>query len=163
MSDDGFAHYVIEILESKLDGFKANLPDDSGIDIEISEFGTVNFTMADYLEGCKFAIFVDTIHQNKNPGEIYEFWIKNEEVRDDFDPFKFSFGFHDSDLQDMLVFAKKMKFLPEQLIIIGCEPKTIKAEIGLSEEVSKASEKVAERILEILENLTKETKELLNT
>jgi len=63
----------------------------------------------------------------------------------------------------MLVFAKKMKFLPEQLIIIGCEPKTIKAEIGLSEEVSKATEKVAERILEILENLTKETKELLNT
>ncbi len=154
MYDDGFAHYVIEILEDKLDRFKGNLPD--GLGIEIVEFGTVNFTMANYLEGYKFAIFIDTIHQNKSPEGIYEFLIKSDEVSDDFDPFKFSFGFHDSDLKDMLVFAKKMKFLPEQIIIIGCEPKTIKAEIRLSEEVSKASEKVAERILEILKILDNE-------
>ncbi len=153
MYDDGFAHYVVEILEDKLDWFKGNLPD--GSDIELVEFGTVNFTMANYLEGYKSAIFIDTIHQNKSPGEIYEFRIKNDEVRDDFDPFKFSFGFHDSDLRDMLVFAKKMKFLPEQIIIIGCEPKTIKAEIGLSDEASEASEKVAERVMEICNNYLK--------
>lgn len=149
MHDDGFAHYVLKTLEEKLDKLKnkGNLPDD--IAVEIIDLGTVNFTMANLLDGYKFAIFIDTIHQNNEPGEIYEFKIKSDKVRNDIDPFKFAFGFHDSDLLDMLVFAKKMKFLPEKIIIIGCEPKTIKAGIGLSEEVLKASEKVVNRVLEI--------------
>lgn len=145
MGDDGFAQHVLEFLEG--DEFKENLPGN----VEFADFSTANFTMANLLEDYETVIFVDAISKGKSPGTVHEIGIKRSDIRDDVDMSDlYSFSFHESRLEELIVFAKTMNYLPEKIFIIGCEPKTIEPGLDLSHEVAKSVEKVAKRILKLI-------------
>ncbi len=149
MGDDGFAQHVLEFMENN--EFKEKLTDN----IEFADFGTANFTMANLLSDYCAVIFIDVIRKDDAPGTIHELEINRNDVRDDIDPASdlYSFSFHESKLEELIVFAKVMNFLPEKVYIIGCEPKTTEPGIELSPEVEICVEKVAKRILELVDEI----------
>jgi len=144
MGDDGFAQHVLELLERK------------GIDADLRDFGTAALSVANDLCDYDFVIFIDSISGGEPPGTIYEIEVNAFELMDEAgsendSPLMFSFSFHDADLKSMLVFAKRIGCFPERVIIIGCEPGSITPTLELSPVVNKAVEKVAARVMEILE------------
>ncbi|ODS41734.1 MAG: hypothetical protein A7315_00435 [Candidatus Altiarchaeales archaeon WOR_SM1_79] len=87
---------------------------------------------------------------------IYEFEIKKDDVREDVDALRdlFSFSFHESGLEEMIIFAKKINCLPDRVFLIGCEPGDIKPGLELSKEVGASVAKVANRIIDLIEKLS---------
>jgi len=144
MSDDGFGQHVLDFLES---GEFKNLPGN----VEFADFATANFTMANLLEDYDAVIFVDVIKKGDVPGTIHEIEIKREDVREDINMSDlYSFSFHESRLEELIVFARKMNYLPGRVFIIGCEPKVVEPGVDLSPEVEKSAGKVARRVLELV-------------
>ena len=144
MGDDGFAQHVLEFLNNN--EFKKNLPPD----VEFADFATANFTMANLLEDYKTVVFIDAVKKGSSPGTIHEIEINRADVRDriDLTSEAYSFSFHESGLEELIVFANVMGFLPEKTYVLGCEPKTTEPSVELSPGVEKSVEKVAKRILE---------------
>jgi len=66
----------------------------------------------------------------------------------------FSFSFHESGLEEMIIFAKKINCLPDRVFLIGCEPGDIKPGLELSKEVGASVAKVANRIIDLIEKLS---------
>ncbi len=150
MGDDGFAQHVLEALEKDEN---KNLNDifDTG------DFGTANFTIANFLEDYDTVIFVDAVKSGSAPGTIHEIQINREDVRDDIDLTSemYSFSFHESGLEELILFANVMKCLPEKIIIIGCEPKNLEPDVELSPEVERSVGKVVKRIMELVTEINK--------
>lgn len=145
MGDDGFAQHVLEFLGNEL-------PDN----VESGDFGTASLTIANDLCDYDAVIFVDAIRKGGKPGTIYEFEIKKDDVREDVDALRdlFSFSFHESGLEEMIIFAKKINCLPDRVFLIGCEPGDIKPGLELSKEVGASVAKVANRIIDLIEKLS---------
>lgn len=149
MGDDGFAQHVLEFLEGG--ELNKNLPPG----VEFADFATANFTMANLLEDYDEVIFVDAVKKGSAPGTIHEIGINKKDVRDDIDlnSEACAFSFHESRLEELIVFANVMGFLPEKIFIIGCEPKTTEPSVELSPEAEKAVEKVALRITDLVNEI----------
>lgn len=139
MGDDGFAQHVLKFLEKE------------NIDADVRDFGTAALSVANDLCDYDFVVFIDAISAGKPPGTVYEFEITMEEIEEsEYKPLMHSFSFHDADFKSMLSFANKIGCLPEKIILIGCEPSSIKPSLKLTPEVNKAVKKVGNRVIEIL-------------
>jgi len=149
MGDDGFAQHVLSALESSK--FKKNLPPN----VEFADFATANFTMANLLDDYDIVVFVDAVKKGDAPGTIHEIEINRADVRDQIDLSSeaYSFSFHESGLEELIVFANVMGFLPEKTYILGCEPKNTEPSVDLSPEVEKSVEKAAKRVLELVNEI----------
>ena len=150
MGDDGFAQHVLEFLEGG--EFKKNLPSN----VEFADFATANFTMANLLEDYRTVVFIDAVKKGDAPGTIHEIEINRADVRDriDLSSEAYSFSFHESGLEELIVFANVMGFLPEKTYIIGCEPESVEPGVELSPDVEKSVEKVAKIILELINKIS---------
>lgn len=136
VGDDGFGVWVVKELE------KMDLPDN----IEVLEVGTGAFEAIEAMRGARKAIVVDAILTGRyEPGTIFRLTLEDLE---DSKLFLRMVSFHDLDLLTALKMVRDIyDDLPEDVVVIGAEAKSLETRIGLSEELEKAKWKVIEAIL----------------
>jgi len=137
MGDDGFGIHVVNYLNS------LSIPEN----VEVVDGGTKGVELLHYFENKKSVIIVDVIDLGKEPGEIIEF--SNNEVQK---YFNIKFSGHELGVTDLLIDAELIDILPENIVIIGCQPEKIDITTELSENLKSKIPIVAKRILELIQN-----------
>jgi len=139
MGDDSFGPRVIEALMAK------NLPEG----VEARDVGLCGSTLAPDLGDYELVIFIDAVKKGGKPGTIYRTEIKAEQVKElkPEDAMRaFTFSVHETGLEELLSFAKKIGTLPPTTIVIGCEI----LEITLGEILSRAVDAAVPRVVELI-------------
>jgi hydrogenase maturation protease len=139
LGDDGFGPRVIETLMMR------DLPDN----VEARDVGLCGVTLAPDLGDYELVIFVDAVKKGGKPGTIYHTEIKAEQVKElklEDEMHFFTFSIHETGLEELLSFAKKIGTLPPTTIVIGCEI----LEITLGETLSRAVEAAVPRVVDLI-------------
>jgi len=127
--DDGLGPFVIEKLR------KEKLPKD----VETEDFGSGVFALLNKIELYEEIIIVDSIKKSGNPGEIHK--IKLSDLKDG----KIT-NIHEAKIDSIILVAKELG-AKTKILIVGCEPKSMRYEVGLSEEVKRAIPKLINLII----------------
>jgi hydrogenase maturation protease len=141
-SDDGLGPQVIERLK------EVKLPNN----VDVMDLGTSGMDILHYSAKYEKIIFVDAIRLSKSPGTVYrikprEVQVSDNEIRD-----VIYMSMHEIDLERVISLGRRLGQMPENLVIIGCEPKeTGRMKIGLTEEVSSSVPNIIRLILEEIE------------
>ena len=139
MGDDGFGPRVIDLL-SELD-----LPKD----IEVRDMGTAGLTIASDLADYSRVIFVDAMEMEGKWGKIQVSKLKVESSKEDVIDLSRT-TLHGAGLDGLLKFAKAVNSLPEEVYLVGCNPKSTDVGIELSEEVEVATHEAVKKVMELL-------------
>ncbi|MDR4506974.1 MAG: HyaD/HybD family hydrogenase maturation endopeptidase [Candidatus Brocadiaceae bacterium] len=123
LMDEGIGVHVAHELE------KHRLPQD----VRIIDGGTGGLKLLDLLYGANTVIFIDAVENGKAPGTITTF--KLNEVCSVLQDRRYSL--HETHLRDVIHMAAILDNPPE-IKIIGIQPKTVKYEMELSQELRNA-------------------------
>lgn len=141
MSDDGFGPRVIEELA------KFKLPSC----VDVVDYGTSAFKVLFDLKDYDSVIFVDAIDKEKLAGEIIIIKPHLTDVEGE----TLRISLHEVELEKLLKIAKKLNTVPNEVIIVGCQPKILSSGIKMSKEVEEAVKKAAKIILKIVKEKLK--------
>ncbi|MFQ6001753.1 MAG: HyaD/HybD family hydrogenase maturation endopeptidase [Anaerolineae bacterium] len=138
LRDEGVGVHVISTLRDR------ELPDD----VELWDGGTASFDLLDTLAGRRQVIIIDAVHTGSEPGTIFRFTPEDisasgEQVT----------SLHQVGLLETLNVAEHLlDAAPEEVIILGIEPKEIEWGLELSAEVEAAVPKVIELVMSELDS-----------
>lgn len=135
--DEGVGVRVIEELK------KHRLPDH----IEVHDGGTGGLDILEFLEGSDKAIIVDAVRGGMEPGEICH--VRLDEV-DPKDGKMKMLSLHELDLIRAIEIGKRAYKVPENIIVIGIEPKKVEIGMDLTNEIKEAIPRVIQNIFEII-------------
>ena len=133
LRDEGVGVHVISTLRDR------ELPDD----IELLDGGTASFDLLDTLAGRRQVIIIDAVRTGSEPGTIFRFTpedisVSREQIT----------SLHQVGLLETLDVAKRLlDSPPEEVVVLGIEPKEIGWGLELSAEVKAAVPKVIELIM----------------
>lgn len=128
LGDDGFGIHVIGEL-NRLEEFRDSQT------VEVVDVMTNTTMLLAAMEGRDKAIIVDAFSWNGNPGDIHIF--RFNPYSDEFPP-DIMLSIHDMHFKDAINTAKGVYQLPEEIVIVGAEPKTIDVGLELSQECRNA-------------------------
>lgn len=137
LRDEGVGVHVISALRDR------ELPDD----VELWDGGTASFDLLDTLAGRRQVIIIDAVRTGSEPGTIFRFTPEDisasrEQVT----------SLHQVGLLEALTVAEHLlDSAPQEVIILGIEPKEIDWGLELSPEVEAAVPKVIELVMEELD------------
>ncbi|RLG71272.1 MAG: hydrogenase maturation protease [Methanobacteriota archaeon] len=134
MGDEGIGIHIINLLREK------NLPNH----VEIVDGGTAATKIFHFLEGVTKLVVVDAIRTGGKPGTIHRKQIKNVST------LRPSWGFsqHQLGVGEAMLMTKLEGKLPENIVLVGVEPKDVSPGTRLSREVAMAIPKVLEFVME---------------
>ena len=136
--DEGVGVHVIEELKNH------SLPDY----VEVYDCGTGGLDILEFLEGSDKAIIVDAVRGGMEPGEIYHVRLDEVDAKDG----KMKMvSLHELDLIRAIKIGKRAYNVPENIIVIGIEPKSVELGVDLTAEVMEAIPRVIQDILKIIE------------
>lgn len=135
--DDGVGSYVIDILRHQQLGSKVKLLD----------AGTNGMTVMYQARGAKTLIIIDAKTPESTPGAIYE--VPGEELKN---PTEYSYSSHSFRWDHALYVGQKIfpTDFPDAVNVFLIEAQALGYHIGLTPKVQEATQKVADRILDIL-------------
>lgn len=142
IGDDGIGiHVVKELVENR----RRSIPQG----VEIYDGMTDSFLVLEQMEGADKAIIIDACDMNAKdpPGSIKKFKFEFDKGKDeDFE--SMSLSLHDFDFFNALRISKHTHELPDEIIIIGVKPESIKYEMELSPRLEKAIPEIINIIFE---------------
>jgi len=119
------------------------LPDD----VELWDGGTASFDLLDTLAGRRQVIIIDAVRTGSEPGTIFRFTPEDISARREQVT-----SLHQVGLLEALTVAEHLlDSAPQEVIILGIEPKEIDWGLELSPEVEAAVPKVIELVMEELD------------
>ncbi len=133
LQDEGVGIHAIQELQRRA------LPPE----VEVVDGGVAGMRLLDFLQGAARVLLIDAADMNLPPGTVFRF--TPEEVRAGAKEVRFST--HDLGLLEVLELAKALGQCPEEVIIIGVQPKEIAWGTELTPEVQAAVPKVIEAVL----------------
>jgi len=133
LKDEGVGVHVARELK------KNDLP--SGI--EVFDGGVAGIGLLDYLREASKVLLIDAADMNLKPGAVVRF--TPEDVREEKIGPRFSS--HDIGLLEILQLAKALEQGPQEVVIIGIQPKEISWGTGLSPEVQASVPRAIEAVL----------------
>jgi len=136
LGDEGIGVRVVE----ELQGLK--LPE--GVDV--AEGGTAGLGLIGLMEGYQRVIIVDAADMGCSPGCVVRFTPSEAQ----FKIAKAPLSLHQIGLGEMLALADTLETAPDELVIIGVQPKRVEAGAGLSPEVEGAIPQVIKFVLDEL-------------
>jgi len=140
LKDEGIGVHVARELQKKI------LP----AEVEVCDGGVAGIGLLDFFREASKLLLIDAAEMSLKPGTVVRFTPEN--VKDLSGGVKFST--HDVGLMEVLNLAKALRRCPEDVIIIGIQPKEISWGTNLSPEVEAAIPQVVEMVLkEIFSNL----------
>jgi hydrogenase maturation protease len=132
--DDGLGPFIIKRLsEIDLDE-----------DIDIIDFGNRVYDLLLKIREYNRVIIIDALDMGGRPGEIYvvEPYIEDLEER--------NINPHTIDIRLLTNIVNKLGKKPEEIFIVGCQPKDINFKIGLSETVEKSIDEIINIIKKLI-------------
>ena len=135
--DDGIGLAVVEALQ------RGRLP----AGVEIIEGGEVGVGLIGLMEGADSVVLVDAAEMGLEPGAFRVFGLNEITVAGE----TLGCSAHEVRVGVALRMAEALECLPQDVKVVGVQPKQMDWGIGLSYEVSEALEKVAEAVWEILD------------
>ncbi|MBS7622356.1 hydrogenase maturation protease [Candidatus Bathyarchaeota archaeon] len=140
--DDGLGPHVIERLK------EVRLPPN----VEVMDLGTSGMDILHYSADYDKIIFIDAVRLGKPPGTVYRMKPRQVQIADDEIRDMVYMSMHEVDLERVIAIGRRLRQMPENLVIIGCEPKeTSRIGIGLTEEVNSTVPRIIRLILEEIE------------
>ncbi|MEM3017920.1 MAG: hydrogenase maturation protease [Candidatus Bathyarchaeia archaeon] len=140
--DDGLGPHVIKRLK------EVRLPPN----VEVMDLGTSGMDILHYSAEYDKVIFVDVVRLGKPPGTVYRIKPRQVQVTDDEIRDMIYMSMHEVDLERVISIGRRLGQMPENLVIIGCEPKeTSRMRVGLTEEVNSTVPSIIRLILEEIE------------
>jgi hydrogenase maturation protease len=134
LKDEGIGVHVVERLK------EMPLPEH----VEVLDGGTSGLDLVDFIEGRKKLIVIDAVNAGENPGTLYRLTEENLDIKP-----KAITSFHEIDFLDALHMSEVVNSKPEEIVVIGIEPKDMSSGLELSPEIE-------ERIPEIIKLVMKE-------
>jgi len=132
LRDEGFGPHVIKVLET------VELPEY----VELLDGGTAGADLLDFVCDRRKIIVIDAIEGNFEPGTVVRLNI------DDLEPMpELSVSLHELGISQTLTMARQLCCGPEQVVIIGVQPKELRCGLGLSRDIASAIPKVLEAVL----------------
>ena len=135
MNDDALGVIAIEELQARYT-FPAG--------VTVVDGGTLGLDLLPMLEGVRKLLIIDAIDMGAVPGALFR--LQGEEVPR---AFTSKLSVHQMGVQDLLAVAELQGHVPEELVVWGVQPGSIKMEMRLSPAV-------AEALPALLEGVTKE-------
>jgi hydrogenase maturation protease len=142
MGDDGFGPRVIDLLESY------ELPSN----VEIRDIGTAGLTIATDLDDYDLVVFLDTVEEGQEPGDLIKVELKVKNGIDDVSELAIV-TLHEVGLEGLLRFSKAIGTLPQKVFLVGCKPETFKPSLDLSPKVENSLNDAAEIVLKIIDSI----------
>jgi hydrogenase maturation protease len=127
MRDDGFGVHLVRLLAEE------NLPGD----VELFDGGTLGPEMLPWLEGREKIIFIDAVDAGMEPATLFRF--APHDIRYQMEE---KTSIHQIGLIDTLSMAELMGTAPDEVVIIGVQPKVVDWGEDLSPELEKVLPKV---------------------
>ncbi|MFH0965142.1 MAG: hydrogenase maturation protease [Planctomycetota bacterium] len=137
LSDEGASQAVLERLRVR------NLPPG----VELIDAGTPGLSLLHLLDGCERAVLIDCARMGEPPGSVRIF--SRDQVRD-LRPHAQA-SLHDLAVIEVLDLAERLSQPLPGIVIVGIEPGTVSAGMGLSPEVEAAADRAADEIARLLE------------
>jgi len=140
MQDEGVGVHVIRALEEE----------DLGPAVDCFDGGTALAELMPSLEGYRKLILVDAVKGGGKPGAVYRFEVNaftptpGDPTPSGSSPAKLSL--HETTLYESLQMAELCGSVPEEVLIIGVEPKVIAEGLDLSEDVRASLPRVIHAI-----------------
>jgi len=122
MKDEGIGVHVVKRMREMA------LPDN----VEILDGGTAGLDLVEYIENRRKLIVIDAVKTGDRPGTIYRLTEANLKAKP-----KAIMSFHEIDFLDALYVSEIMKNRPEEIIMIGIEPKDMSMGMDLSPEIEE--------------------------
>lgn len=138
MGDDGIGPRVVAELESASDTQSPS--------VRLYDAGTTAFLALEVMSGCAQAVVIDAIESGAEPGTVQEYRYVDGEFADP--PPEMTM--HDVSFVEALDYGRDAYDLPETVRIIGVEPATLTAGVGLSDPVEAAVPEITDIVTEIL-------------
>lgn len=139
LGDEGIGIYVINELR------RLKLPSN----VDIYDGGTDALSLLYSLNDYDKVIMVDAVKCGGRPGNVYHFKLSDVKVEDSMGR---SLSLHDLNLGTVLSILRASSSLPNNITLIGVEPKEICTSLDLSREVKEAIPYVLNLILKEVEN-----------
>ncbi len=136
LKDEGIGIHVVQELQ------KRQLPND----VEVVDGATSGMNLLALFPEASRLIIVDCVKGGEEPGTIYKF-TPNEVKRR---AWRLMTSLHDVNLADVFQLAEQMGEMPEDVVIIGVEPKELDYGVELSPEVKEKLPQVIEEVLKEL-------------
>ena len=133
LKDEGVGVHVAQELQKK------DLP----AEVEVYDGGVAGIGLLDFFRKASKLLLIDAAEMNLKPGTVVRF--TPEKVKDLSGGGKFST--HDVGLLEVLELAKALGHCPEDVVIIGIQPKEISWGTDLSPEVQASIPQVMEMVL----------------
>jgi len=137
LKDEGVGVHVVERLK------EIQLPEN----VEVLDGGTAGFDLVDLIEGRKKLIVIDAVNAGEKPGTIYRLTEENLDIKP-----KAICSFHEIDFLDALHMSLVMNSRPEEIVVIGIEPKDMSGGLELSPEIEERIPRIIEIVMKELKN-----------
>jgi hydrogenase maturation protease len=137
LKDEGVGVHVVNILK------EMPLP----VNVEVLDGGTAGLDLVDFIAGRKKLIVIDAVKAGDKPGTIYRLTEKNLAIKP-----KAIMSFHEVDLLDAIHMSIVMDEKPEEIIVIGIEPKDMSDGLELSPEIEERLPRIIEVVMKELNN-----------
>ncbi|MEC4685757.1 MAG: HyaD/HybD family hydrogenase maturation endopeptidase [Nitrospirota bacterium] len=133
LSDDGVGVFVLNELKRR-----SELPGN----VELIDGGTMGLDLLPFIEGKERVIFIDAVDFKAEPGTVGE--LNNNEI-----PHYFSskLSVHQIALPDMIAAGQLLGIMPEEMCLIGIQPRTIETGYGLSPEIERQVDTLIEKVI----------------
>ncbi len=135
LKDEGVGVHIVNKLK------EMPLPDN----VEVLDGGTAGLDLTDFIANRKKVIVIDAVKTGEKPGTIYRLTEKNLDIKP-----KAIMSFHEIDFLDALHMSEVMGDKPEEIVVIGVEPKDMSDGIELSLEIEKRIPKIIEVVMKEL-------------
>lgn len=122
LKDEGIGVHVVNKIK------EMSLPEN----VEVLDGGTAGLDLVDFISGYKKLIVIDAVNAGGEPGTIYRLTEENLDIKP-----KAIMSFHDIDFLDALYMSDIMKEKPEEIVVIGIEPKNMSDGVDLSPEIEE--------------------------
>lgn len=136
--DEGAGVYALKELENIA-------PEEIRARAELVDGGVLGMDLLPYVEGATHLLILDAVDGAAEPGRVVEYQEEEIELF-----YRGRISWHQLGFQEVLAVAKVRGKFPEQVHLIGVQPKDISTGLGLSAEVKKAVQEMARKGLEVL-------------
>ena len=138
LSDEGFGVHVINELK------KLKLPPY----VEVYDGATLGLEILNLMDEASKAVIVDAVRGGNKPGTIYRFKLGELMLKS----YEFKMiSMHELDFATAIKLGRGAYKLPEEILVIGVEPKRIEIGLELSDEVKKIMPEVLRLIFKEIE------------
>ena len=131
LKDEGVGVHVVQKLK------EMPLPEN----VEVLDGGTAGLDLADYIAGRKKLIVIDAVNAGGKPGTLYRLTKENLDIKP-----KAIFSFHEIDFLDALHISEVVNSKPEEVVVIGIEPKDMSIGTELSPEIEERIPRIIELV-----------------